>query len=58
MAEWVRSRAVMLHCTSSLTDLGSNPGSGHGQPSRPYTSGVGKLVAISMQWVTAVEDCE
>jgi hypothetical protein len=23
-----------------------------------HPSGVGKLVAISMQWVTAVEDCE
>jgi hypothetical protein len=23
-----------------------------------HSSGIGKLVAISMQWVTAVEDCE
>jgi hypothetical protein len=57
VAEWIRSRAVMLRCTTSLIDLGSNPGTGAvNQTVR--LSGVGKLVAVSIQRVTAVESCE
>jgi hypothetical protein len=57
LAEWVRSRAVMLHCTTSLTDLGSNPGvDAVNQAVHP--SGVAKLIAVSIQWLTAVEDCK
>ena len=28
MAEWIRSLAVSLHCTTSQTGQGSNPGAG------------------------------
>jgi hypothetical protein len=56
MAEWVMSRAVMLQC-SSLMGSGSNPGVGTVNQT-VHPSGDGKLVAISIQPVTAVEDCE
>jgi hypothetical protein len=51
VAKWIRSRAVMLHCTTSLTDPGSNPGAGTVNQT-VHPSGVGKMVAISTQWVT------
>jgi hypothetical protein len=56
-AAWIRSRAVMLHCKTSLTDPGSNPGAGTVNQT-VHPTGVGKLVAISIQLVTAVEGCE
>jgi hypothetical protein len=57
MAEWVRSRAIMLRCTRVLRVRGSNPVAGTVNQT-DHHSGVDKLVAISIQWVTAVEDCE
>jgi hypothetical protein len=57
VVEWVRSRAVWLHCTTSQTDLGSNAGAGAANQT-VHPSGVGKLVAISIPWVTAVEGWE
>jgi hypothetical protein len=54
--ERIRSRAVMLHCTSSLTDPGSNPGAGTVNQT-VHPSGVDKFVAICVQRVTAVESC-
>ena len=39
------------------SDLGSNPRAG-AVDQAVHPSGVGKLVAISMQWVTAVQGCE
>jgi hypothetical protein len=56
VAEWVRSPTIWLHCTTSQTDPGSNPGAGTANQAI-YPSGVGKLVAVSKQWVTAVEGC-
>jgi hypothetical protein len=50
-------RAVSLHCTTSWTGPGSNPGA-RTVNQTVHPSGVGKLVAISIQWVTAVEYCE
>jgi hypothetical protein len=57
VVELIRSRAVMLHCTTSLADPGSNPTAGtFNQTVHP--SGVVELVAISVQWVTTVEGRE
>jgi hypothetical protein len=58
VAEWIRSSAIMFHCTTSLMNqAGLNVGTSTvNQTFHP--SGVGKLVAVSMQWVTAVEGCE
>jgi hypothetical protein len=57
VAEWVRSRAGWFHCTMSQSGLGSNPGAGAVNQA-VHPSGDGKLVTISMRWVTIVEDCE
>ena len=57
IADWVRSRAVMLHCTGVRQARGSNPEAGMANQA-VHPSGLGKLVAISIHWVTAVEDCE
>jgi hypothetical protein len=57
MAEWVSLRTIMLHCATNLTDWGLNPRADMvNQAIQP--SGVGKLVAISVQWVTIVESCK
>jgi hypothetical protein len=65
VVEWVRSRAVMLHCTEFDGSRVRIPGAdtvnllGADTVNQAiHPSGVGKLVAISIQWVTAVEDCE
>jgi hypothetical protein len=58
VAEWVRSRAMWLHCTvSQMLGAGSNPraGTAH-QAVRP--SGIGKLAAISTQRMTTIEGWE
>jgi hypothetical protein len=54
---WVARRHASLH--TSLTDLGFKPRE-RAQYTKPYIhpSGVGKLIAIGVQRMTAVEDCE
>jgi hypothetical protein len=50
----VARRHASLH--TSLTDLGSKPEAGTVNQT-VHPSWAGKLVAINVQWVTAVEDC-
>jgi hypothetical protein len=57
VAEWIWTRAVMLHYTMNQTDPGSNPRAGMVYQI-VHPSGVGKLVTISIKWVTAVEVSE
>jgi hypothetical protein len=53
----VRSRAVLLHCTRVDGSRVQNPGADTFNQA-VHLSGVGKLIAISMQWVISAEGCE
>jgi hypothetical protein len=56
-AEWIRSRAVWLHCTTSQAGPGSNPGvDTANQAVQPL--GVGKLAAIIIRWMATAEGCD
>ena len=57
MAEWIRSHDVWLHCTTIQMGLHSKPGAGTANQAI-HPSGVGKLVAVSIQWMTTVEGCD
>jgi hypothetical protein len=58
----LRGRMDRLRAMASSHQESDGPGfkprGGHGQPNRPSYTGVGKLIAISMQWVTAVDGWE
>ena len=57
MAEWIRSHDVWLHCTTIQMGLHSKPGAGTANQAI-HPSGVGKSVAVSIQWMTTVEGCD
>jgi hypothetical protein len=57
VAEWVKLRAVWLHYATIQTDPGSNPGAGTINQAI-HSSGIVKLLTVSMQRVTTVEGCE
>jgi hypothetical protein len=57
VAERVRSRAIWLHCITSQRGPGSHPGAGPANQA-VHPSGVGKVVAISIQHETPFNGCD